>query len=206
MNTRPVPGFAKLAFAFGLVLLNILAPCIRLGQAQSPGQRPTPDPSKPAEAVYKNIKVLKATPSDQVLPAMQFMSASLGVQCEFCHVEGKFDAEDKKPKQTARDMMQMMFAINKNNFEGHREITCYSCHRGTLKPIAIPVISETPAMPQGEAAEASRGPATNLPAANEILDKYVKALGGAAAIEKVSSRVQQGTAHFGGYQSPIEIY
>ena len=61
--------------------------------------------SKPAEEVYKNIVQLKGTPADQLMPAMQFISSSLGVQCDFCHVQGKMEADDKGPKKTAREMM-----------------------------------------------------------------------------------------------------
>ena len=60
---------------------------------------------KKAEEQFKNIQVLKGVPADQVIPTMQFMTASLGVECEFCHVQGAFDKDDKKPKQTARKMM-----------------------------------------------------------------------------------------------------
>src|SRR6201987_5050559 len=76
-----------------------------------------------AEQVYKNIQVLKGVPADQLIPAMQFITASLGVECQFCHEEGAFEKDDKKPKQTARKMIAMMFATNKDNFEGHREVT-----------------------------------------------------------------------------------
>ena len=86
---------------------------------------------KNIEDVFKNIRVLKGIPSDQLIPAMQFISSSLGVQCSFCHVEGHFEKDDKKSKQTARVMMQMMFDVNKNSFEGLREVTCNSCHRGS---------------------------------------------------------------------------
>ena len=96
----------------------------------------TPIPSpKTTEQVYKNIQVLKGAPVDQLIPAMQFITASLGVQCDFCHLENTFDKDDKKTKQTARKMMRMMFAINKDNFGGHKEVTCYACHRGAHKPV-----------------------------------------------------------------------
>jgi hypothetical protein len=39
--------------------------------------------SKPAEEVYKNIVQLKGMPADQLGPAMQFISASLGVEYTF---------------------------------------------------------------------------------------------------------------------------
>ena len=76
---------------------------------------------------------------------MQFITASLGVECEYCHVRGdkglEFDKDDKKTKVTARKMMEMMFAINKDNFEGHREVTCYSCHRGAADPVGTPLVA-----------------------------------------------------------------
>jgi len=42
--------------------------------------------------------------------------------------------------------------------------------------------------------------------AEQLLDKYVQAAGGAAAIDKVTSRVMKGTIDFGGMSLPIEIY
>jgi outer membrane lipoprotein-sorting protein len=199
-------GSWKIVSTLGIVLLlAIIALNIRLSYAQAPAPRPEPDASKPAEAVFKNIQVLKGVPSDQVQPAMQFITASLGVQCAFCHVQGHFDQDDKKPKQTARDMMKMMFAINKENFNGHREVTCNTCHRGNLRPMAVPEITEAAMMPAGEAQQAAQG-APSGPSADQILAKYVTALGGASAINKVSSRVQTGTSTFGGYSVPIEIY
>jgi photosynthetic reaction center cytochrome c subunit len=173
-------------------------------QTAPPNQESKP---KLAEEAFKNIQVLKGVPADQLIPAMQFISASLGVQCEFCHVDGKFDQDDKKPKEAARKMMRMMFATNQDSFEGRREVTCNSCHRGSPRPIAIPEIGENDAKsgPRGEAELTEPNPAT-LPPAVQLLDKYVKALGGAAAVEKITSRVETGTADFGGFQSPIAIY
>ena len=83
---------------------------------------------------YKNIQVLKDIPADQLIPSMQFITAALGVECEFCHVASpagklEFDKDDKDEKKTAREMMQMMFAINQNNFDGKRGVTCNTCHR-----------------------------------------------------------------------------
>src|ERR1700685_2400039 len=69
-------------------------------------------PPKLAEDQFKNIKVLKGVPADQIFPSMQFITASLGVECEYCHVrEGQklvFEKDDKKTKVTARKMMEMM--------------------------------------------------------------------------------------------------
>src|SRR5437764_8499910 len=143
--------------------------------------------TKKAEEQFKNIQVLKGIPADQLIPTMQFISASLGVECEFCHEPKAFDKDDKKPKQTARKMMEMMFAINKDNFEGHREVTCYSCHRGNAHPQAIPAVAteQAPAaQPQHGEADATQIDAkeNSGPTTDQLLDKYVNALGGSSAV------------------------
>ena len=168
-------------------------------------------PAKTAEQAYKNIKVLKSVPADQLIPSMQFISASLGVECEFCHVSGAFDKDDKKPKQSARKMMEMMFAINKANFDDHREVTCYTCHAGKAKPLGIPAIPEAMAhleeVKVSETKEAKPDdPAISKQAALAVIDKYVAAVGGREAVGKVTSRVQKGSADVGGKQMSIDIY
>src|SRR5580704_4189900 len=169
---------------------------------------------KKAEEQFKNIQVLKGVPADQVIPTMQFITASLGVECEFCHVQGAFEKDDKKPKQTARKMIEMMFAINKDNIDGHREVTCYSCHRGSTDPVGTPMVmteEPKPAMGAGDARSeekngAAEGKEASGPAADQLLDKYLQAVGGAAAIEKITSRVMKGAITFGDRNVPIDIY
>jgi len=162
---------------------------------------------KTTEQAFKNIQVLKGRPSDQLIPAMQFITASLGVECDYCHVQGAFEKDDKKPKQTARKMMQMMMVINQENFDDHREVTCYSCHRGAPKPVAIPIISDEERKPPFvEAASDGSQDLPKLPSPDQLIDKYVQALGGAAAIQRVTSRVEQGTANVGGHELPIDIF
>ena len=156
-----------------------------------------------AEQTYKNIRVLKGIPSDQLIPTMQFISSSLGTECGFCHVENHFDQDDKKPKQVAREMMQMMMAINQKNFEGRQVVTCNTCHRGMRSPASIPTIAEGPAIihrPDGEAQGTS-----NLPSVDQILAKYQQALGGASAIENLKSLREKGTAEFAGRQIPTDV-
>src|SRR5947209_1348420 len=115
---------------------------IALARGQSTPPKPMSDVGaapKLAEEEYKNIQALKGIPADQVIPSMQFIAASLGVECEYCHVPRQMEKDDKKPKVTARKMIAMMMAINKESFEGHREVTCYSCHRGSASPVATPI-------------------------------------------------------------------
>ena len=182
------------------------ATSLALVAARAQSNSPAP---KHADEQFKNIQVLKGVPADQLFPAMQFITASLGVECEYCHVRGEkgleFDKDDKKNKQTARKMMQMMFAINKDNFEGHRDVTCYSCHRGAAEPVGTPVISDEE--PKPEPAPGSPDAAKPvLPPADQLLDKYLAAVGGAAALQKVSSRIEKGKITANGHQLSIEIY
>src|SRR5258708_3679594 len=95
---------------------------------------------KTTEQVYKNITQLKGAPADQLVPSMQFIASSLGVECAFCHVQGKPELDDKPAKKTARDMMAMTAAINKNSFAGQRQVTCYSCHHGSSHPANMPPV------------------------------------------------------------------
>ena len=159
--------------------------------------------SEMAEQVFKNIQVLKGVPADQVIPAMQFIAASLGVECEFCHVKNAFEKDDKDEKVTARKMMQMMFTANKETFEGKREVTCYTCHRGSTDPVGTPVILESEPKP---ATEVAAVPSENLPKADQLIDKYVEALGGKDAIQKITSRVEKGTLTAGEMKAPVDVY
>lgn len=168
-------------------------------------QMPIPSADKKSSEVYKNVKVLNDAPSDQLVPSMKFVSSSLGVRCEYCHVENAFDKDDKKTKQIARKMMQMVFAINANNFDGHQEVTCYSCHRGSPKPVAVPVISASmPKMLNEPLPEPQVNP-PDLPKPDEIVQKYVAALGGADAISKLKTLTEHGTTDFGGRQFQTDI-
>jgi photosynthetic reaction center cytochrome c subunit len=204
MNRKPVTIVSAAVIILVCGSLNLKA-------QSSPQSAAAP---KKAEDQFKNIQVLKGTSADQIFPTMQFIAASLGVECDFCHVQNAFEKDDKKPKQTARKMMEMMFAINKDNFQGNRQVTCYSCHRGSAHPMAIPaVLGEDTKEPMGAAhradeeknpGEASKEAAT--PSPDQLLDKYVQALGGATAVDKVNSRIMKGTIDFGGKSFPIDIY
>ncbi len=159
--------------------------------------------AKTAEQVFKNIVQLKGTPADQLQPAMQFIAASLGVDCTFCHVQGKMEADDKQAKKTAREMMAMTAAINANNFRGQRQVTCYSCHRGNARPVNMPPVleSDSPERPSASATAPARPAAT----VDQILEKYVAAVGGAGAIKKVTSRVMKGKILAGATPTPIDV-
>jgi photosynthetic reaction center cytochrome c subunit len=159
-----------------------------------------------AEQKYKNIQVLKGIPADQLLPSMQFITASLGVDCEFCHVHQDPGSDGKKPKVVARKMMTMMMQIDTDNFNGERVVTCYSCHRGSVHPVGTPILlaENGPAGPGHADEEAPVTPA--LPSAQVIFDKYLAAVGGSEPVEKVRTRVQTGSIEVGDKRFPIEVY
>ena len=63
--------FFQTTFAVAVTLLSA-------GFTAQPMRAQAAAASKTAEEVYKNIVQLKGTPADQLMPAMQFMSSSLG--------------------------------------------------------------------------------------------------------------------------------
>ncbi|HVN77287.1 MAG TPA: c-type cytochrome [Thermoanaerobaculaceae bacterium] len=209
MSGRRVGTVLGSAVAAAAVAGTALAGGAQAKQPQNaPAQQPHGGPVAPPAAgktageASKNIRVLKDVPADQLLPTMQFVAASLGVECNFCHVQGAFDKDDRKEKQTARKMMEMMAAINRDNFDGDRDVTCFTCHRGSPAPLAIPAVATGEAAPGPEAAAAP--PA--LPSADRLLDKWAQAVG-ADALGKVATRVQKGQLiGFGGHPTPIEVY
>jgi photosynthetic reaction center cytochrome c subunit len=107
-------------------------------------------------------------------------------------------------------MMQMMFAINKNSFEGEREVTCNTCHRGSPHPQAIPAImaeAKPESMAEHEHEHEHEMNPASLPSGLPLLEKYIQALGGAAALQKVNTRVETGNALMPeGPAMPITIY
>lgn len=173
---------------------------LTLGAQTSWSQAPEP---KTAEQVYKNITELKGTPADQLVPGMQFIATSLGVECNFCHVQGKMEADDKPEKKSARKMMVMMAAINKDGFGGQRQVTCYSCHHGSAHPASVPPVleSDAPARPENR----PTATASSAPTPDEIINKYVAALGGSEAMRKVTSRVMKGSILVGSNETPIDV-
>jgi photosynthetic reaction center cytochrome c subunit len=186
----------------GLLLASIWGARI-MAQSQD---KPPADTPKTAEQQFKNTQALKDIPADQLIPTMQFIAASLGVECEFCHVEREMQKDDKKEKLTARKMIEMELAINKGHFKNEIEVTCYTCHRGSPHPVGTPILSAEAPKPAPHVHDESAEANPNLPKADQILDKYLAAVGGADALKKIKSRVQKGNIDAGGMQFPIEVY
>jgi photosynthetic reaction center cytochrome c subunit len=173
---------------------------------EAPGNTAANERQKKAEEVFKNIQVLKKAPADELIPTMEFISSSLGVECGFCHVEGHFEKDDKRPKRTARSMIRMVATVNKNDFEGQREVTCYSCHRGAPDPVAVPDLNATPQISDTGGNSALQKFSTDLPTVSQLIRNYVAALGGATAIQGITSRIERGTMSFQGQSVRIEVF
>ena len=199
---------ASVVFLAGAGLLSLPAG----GQTAAPAASQQPPAKKElmAEDVYKNIQVLKGVPENQFLATMGFFSASIGESCEFCHDDESSwagYAKDNEHKQTARKMVLMMNAINKSYFGGNRKLTCYSCHRGTDFPKVTPNLAEQYSAPVVEEPEVITESAAGEASADQILDKYLQALGGAQRLAGITSFSAKGS--YQGYaevdKSPIEI-
>jgi hypothetical protein len=155
---------------------------------------------KTAEQVYKNIQVFKGVPASQLDASMAFIAGSLGVKCSHCHVPGQFEKDEKPPKQTARKMILMVFDLNKGSFDGRGAVTCFTCHKGRPVPQSVPPVGQNPWNPVA-------GGDAPPPTVEEILDHYVRAVGGRLAVEKVTSRVSKGSrVGADGVLVPEEVY
>lgn len=170
--------------------------------AQGPALTSQAPAEKSVDEVQKNIQVFKGLPQSQLIPVMNYMAASLGVRCNYCHVNksGVWDyaSDEKGEKKSAREMIAMVMGINKGTFKGNPEVSCYTCHRGRTQvahTLSVPLPTPEPRSsgPQGQQGQTGQQPREALPTADQILDKYYQAIGGPAAIEKMKSRVMKGT-------------
>jgi len=175
--------FPARPFVGGLLAVASFAFLSAHAQSTPPKASPATTHPRLAEEQFKNIQALKGIPADQLIPSMQFISASLGVECEFCHVHGSMEKDDKKPKVAARKMITMVLGLNKNFFNGTTEVSCYLCHRGRTSPVGVPQLPLPEPSPRPEGGQGPQREA--LPTADQLLEKYTQALGGSAAIEKL---------------------
>ena len=185
------------------VILGILA-ATGVAAAQQSSQGPagaaTGQPSR-------TIQVLTDVPRDQILATMRVISASLGVECEFCHESNRTLNTEKK--DVARKMMTMTLALNNASFGAQLRVTCYTCHRGSSTPLAAPTpTGQYTALGVGVLFKGNGSPVpggqdavlserfreyvakerSGLPTPDQILAKYVDALGGEQALRRITTR------------------
>jgi hypothetical protein len=159
----------------------------------TPALTPEQKMAMPVEKVAKNIQVLNGMPMNQLAGTMSFIAGSLGVKCDYCHGQD-FSSDDKAEKKTARKMIAMQLALNKQTFEGKPEVSCYTCHRGDVRPRAVPSLEpadwkeKEPAWSRPEMAKGAPEPK-----AEELFARFVEASGGQAALTKHRTRLTTGT-------------
>ena len=202
---------------FGLAVLLMIcllgATLVRgqTGPAAQAQQRPIL-----AEQVFKNVQVLRGIPVREFMETMGFFAAALALNCSDCHSQASSSnwanyADDTPIKQQTRRMVVMVNTINKMNFGGARNVTCFTCHRGSPRPKVIPSLALQYAVPADEDPDEVEPLAvvrqTMTP--DQILDRYIQALGGAAAVAKLTSFTAKGM--YEGFDSdfeqvPVEVY
>jgi len=175
-------GSRRLVAAAGIILL---ADAIGAGQA------------KPmmAEDVFKNVQALKGIGVDDFMLTMGIMSAAVGSDCVGCHPSAGTDhvdwALDTPRKRTARRMVQMVTALNRDSFNGRQVVTCWTCHRGRDRPVTTMTMDVVYGPPSDDADDVV-AQAQNVPAVDRVFGKYLQAIGGAENVARVRSFVATG--------------
>jgi outer membrane lipoprotein-sorting protein len=184
--------------ALGIMSLCLLATTWARGQAAKTGADQKP---QTAEEAFKNIQVFRGVPVNEFLGTMGFFSAALSMNCTDCHVtESAGDwnryADDTPLKQKARRMVLMENLINRSDFGAARMVTCYTCHRGVQHPETTPSLLEQygpPPTTDPDRVEPLPNAPNSSAAAEQILDKFLQAIGGAQQAAKLTSFTAKGT-------------
>ena len=172
------------------------------------GQLAAPTAGRKAGEYFKNVttSTLKELSVDDFLSSMGVISAALGFDCADCHPHAGTDQADfvidtTPEKRTARRMIEMVANINRTNFAGVQRVTCWTCHHGREIPsttIALDNLYATPPREDEDVVPAGVG----QPPADQILDRYIQALGGAQRLATLTSFIATGTSigygEFGG--------
>src|SRR5262249_15409469 len=197
-----------------------------IGLAGAPGAAATPSAASApggqagsapapllAEQAFKNVQALKGISAADFMGTMGIMTAALGFDCSECHVGAGTDkvdwAADTPRKVIARRMVNMVTAINQSNFGGRQLVTCWTCHRGRDKPVVTPMIDLVYGMPTLEPDDLVPASVPGLQKPEEIVDRYIQALGGAQRLAAISSFAATGTSiGFGGFGGggAVQIY
>jgi len=203
-HSHLIHRYATIAAAAAIVLCAVSTATVR-------GQSP-PSRTPMSEDVFKNIQVLKGIPVDQFMGTMGIIAASVGRGCSECHVldsstDWTLYAEDTPLKLATRRMLLMTKQINDANFGGRQAVTCYSCHRGMQRPKLTPSLVALYSAPLDEPDDVV-DQAADAPKADQIFDKYLTAIGGAARVAALTSYSASGTYQGWDDQqpSPLQVY
>jgi photosynthetic reaction center cytochrome c subunit len=203
-SARPPIDYAERAAAMA-------AACGRPGFVQAGAQAAAPQTgagqrAQTSEEAFKNIQVLKGIPVDEFMGAMGLFSAALSMCCLECHAPDY--AADTPRKVTTRKMIQMVNTINTTNFSGRKVVSCWTCHRQMDRPAVTPSLDVVYGEPIYWAPDDLFQQAPGAPKPDQVLDKYIQAVGGAERLSKLTSVVGKGSATLfgGGFKSPVDVY
>ena len=185
--TSAIPSNTKTARA-----LAQPARCDRPGFVGAGAQAASPQPGKMSEEAFKNVQVLKGIPVDEFMGAMGLFSAALSMCCLECHAPDY--AADTPRKVTTRRMIQMVNTINAANFRGRKVVSCWTCHRQMDRPAVTPSLDIVYGEPIYWAPDDLFQQAPGAPKPDEVLDKYVQAVGGTERLSRLTSYVGKGSA------------
>ena len=169
------------------------------GHLMAQAQAPKPAAGKKAGEAFKNVttSTLKELSVDDFIASMGLISANLGLDCADCHPRAGTDQADfvidTPRKQTTRRMVEMVAAINRTNFGGVQRVTCWTCHHGRITPSTTIELDAWYDVPNTESDDVIRTESGQL-SADQILDKYIQALGGAERLAGLTSFAGSGTA------------
>ena len=161
-------------------------------------QRKDDPKGKTAGEYFKNVTTesLKGLSVSDFLGAMGVMTAAVGYDCSNCHPGAGTDSmdwvTDRVPqKVTARKMVDMVAAINKQNFAGAQQVTCWTCHHGLDLPTTSIALDKLYGAPNDEKRDLLPADKSE-PAAAQILDQFVEAVGGAEKLAGLKSYIATG--------------
>jgi photosynthetic reaction center cytochrome c subunit len=96
-------------------------------------------------------------------------------------------------------MVLMVAAINRDNFSSRQVVTCWSCHHGRDRPATTPAM-ETVYGPGSQEMDDVLAPIPGQPNPDQIIDKYLQAIGGTQRLANLKSYIAKGTSvGFGGF-------
>lgn len=150
---------------------------------------------------FKNIKVLREMPADQLGKVMNIMTASLGVGCSYCHAGYDFEKDTNPKKEVARRMLRMTFELNRQYFSGKPVISCNTCHNGSPEPTARPSLN---ARLEAKLVEPNE---TKPPTAAAVIDRYERALGTSEARARIQTvKIEAERIEPDGTKEPEEVW
>jgi photosynthetic reaction center cytochrome c subunit len=186
-------------------IIGRVAVCL-LSVVMASGQAAQTERPQLAEEAFKNVQIIKGIPVDEFMDTMGMFAAATSMNCVDCHTPDSTAtwenfAKDTPLKQTARRMLLMVNAINKDNFKGVRAVTCFTCHNGDRRPKQIPSLLAQYSTPTEDPNEIEAFPNIGGPSTDQVFDKYIQALGGAQRLAAFTSFVAKGT--YSGYDTDL---